>query len=195
MGLCVTNGMLSNPATHRPPSEALLPIIRNANPGDAAGLAQIAEQTFRETFAALNRAEDMDLHCRRSYGESLQTVEISDPGRNTLLVEHEDRLIGYAQLRWGAAPACVVAQRPCEIQRLYVVASWHGHGVAQELMAACIAEARRRRSDAIWLGVWERNPRALAFYRRCGFIEVGDHVFPLGNDPQRDLVMVCPLVT
>ncbi len=175
-------------------------LIRDATRSDARALAQIAEQTFRETFAALNRAEDMDLHCRRSYGESLQATEISDPGRNTLLVEHEDRLIGYAQLRWGAAPACVVAQRPCEIlrpceiQRLYVVADWHGHGVAQELMAACIAEARRRRSDAIWLGVWERNPRAIAFYRRCGFVEVGDHVFPLGDDPQRDLVMVLSLV-
>jgi len=74
-----------------------------------------------------------------------------------------------------------------------VLADWHGHGVAQELMTASIAEARRRRADAIWLGVWERNPRALAFYRRCGFVEVGDHVFPLGNDPQRDLVMVLAL--
>ncbi len=168
-------------------------LIRNAIPGDAAGLAQIAEQTFRETFAALNRAEDMDLHCSRSYGETLQATEISDPGRNTLLVEHEDRLIGYAQLRWGEAPACVVALRPGEIQRLYVLADWHGHGVAQELMTASIAEARHRRADAIWLGVWERNPRALAFYRRCGFVEVGDHVFPLGNDPQRDLVMALSL--
>ena len=168
-------------------------LIRNAVPSDAAALAQVAEQTFRATFGALNRAEDMELHCSRSYGEQLQADEISDPRMTTLLVEHDGGLIGYAQLRWGDAAACVVAQRPCEIQRLYVVANWHGHGVAQELMAASIAEARRRRSDVIWLGVWERNPRAIAFYRRCGFDEVGDHVFPLGNDRQRDLVMALAL--
>ena len=168
-------------------------LIRNAVRSDAARLARFAEEAFRATFGSVNRAEDMALHCRRSYGEALQAAEIADPRRTTLLAEHTGDLIGYAQLRWGEAPACVVALRPGEIQRLYVLADWHGHGVAQELMTASIAEARHRRADAIWLGVWERNPRALAFYRRCGFVEVGDHVFPLGNDPQRDLVMVLAL--
>jgi RimJ/RimL family protein N-acetyltransferase len=56
-------------------------------------------------------------------------------------------------------------------------------------MNACIDVMRDRRSDVVWLGVWERNPRAIAFYRKFGFVEVGDKVFPLGTDPQRDIVM------
>ncbi len=57
-------------------------------------------------------------------------------------------------------------------------------------MRACLGEAIAAGADVVWLDVWERNPRAIAFYRKLGFAENGDHVFPLGNDPQRDIVMV-----
>ena len=106
-----------------------------------------------------------------------------------LLCECEERLAGFAQLRWGDAPSCVAAKAPGEIQRLYVVGDCHGKGVARELMNACIDEMRDRRSDVVWLGVRERNPRAITFYKKFGFVEVGDHAFPLGSDPQRDIVM------
>jgi diamine N-acetyltransferase len=69
------------------------------------------------------------------------------------------------------------------------VREWHGRGVSRPLMDAAIAEARARGGQRIWLGVWEENPRAIAFYRKCGFIEVGTQDFRLGNDLQRDRVM------
>jgi ribosomal protein S18 acetylase RimI-like enzyme len=163
--------------------------IRDAHRDDANRLAQLAETTFRATFAATNTAGNMDSHCRASYGETIQAGEIADPDMVTLLCEEDDRLIGYAQLRWGHAPDCVRARSPGEIQRLYVANDWHGKGVAQKLMAACMDEMTAYESDVVWLGVWERNPRAIAFYRKFGFVEVGDHVFPLGSDPQRDIVM------
>jgi ribosomal protein S18 acetylase RimI-like enzyme len=64
-----------------------------------------------------------------------------------------------------------------------------GQGIAQELMHACIRELEQRGADAVWLGVWEHNPRAIAFYKKSGFVEVGNQVFPLGGDLQRDIVM------
>ncbi|NUO74259.1 MAG: GNAT family N-acetyltransferase [Frateuria sp.] len=163
--------------------------IREANPTDAGQLAQLAEVTFRETFGAANTAQDMELHCRSHYGEAIQADEIVDPSRVTLLAKQDGRLVGFAQVRWRAAPGCVVARAPGEIQRLYVASDWHGKGVAQALMHACIEEMRARGSDVAWLGVWEHNPRAIAFYRKFGFAPVGEHVFPLGGDPQRDIVM------
>ena len=163
--------------------------IRRAHRTDARQLAELAERTFRDTFAATNTVGDMDTHCRANYGEAIQAGEISDPGMVTFLCEESGRLIGYAQLRWGDAPDCVRARSPGEIQRLYVARGWHGKGVAHGLMAACVEEMTTRGSDVVWLGVWERNPRAIAFYRKFGFVEVGDHVFPLGSDPQRDIVM------
>lgn len=164
--------------------------IRKANLGDAMAVAEIAEATFRATFSAMNTTEHMELHCQNSYGERIQASEISNPKMVTLVSEKKSGIIGYAQMRWGHTPSCVSAKSSGEIQRLYVVEGWHGKGVAQELMHACIAEIKQRGSEAVWLGVWERNPRAIAFYKKSGFVEVGDHTFPLGGDLQRDIIMV-----
>jgi ribosomal protein S18 acetylase RimI-like enzyme len=163
--------------------------IRKANRIDANRLSQLAEATFRDTFAAVNAAEDMDLHCQSHFSETIQAGEIANPNMITLLGEDQERLAGFAQLRWEAAPACVLARFPGEIQRLYVASDWHGKGVAQRLMDACIEAMQRRGSDVVWLGVWERNPRAIAFYKKFGFVEVGAHVFAVGRDPQRDILM------
>lgn len=166
-----------------------MPHIRKADIIDASNLAKLQERTFRDTFTETNTAEDLNIHCTTHYSEAIQARELADPGIEVLVCEHEQRLVAYAQLRWGQPPACVNAARPAEIQRFYVSKEWHGKGLAQDLMTAAIARALQRGADQIWLGVWEHNPRAIAFYRKWGFDEVGDHIFPLGTDPQRDIVM------
>lgn len=164
--------------------------IRHATPADARPLAQLAEETFRATFGAMNTAVDMDLHCQTSYSEALQAREIAQPNMLTLLCEQSGQLIGFAQLRWAETPSCVSGKTPGEIQRFYLAHAWHGQGIAQKMMSACLAEMGQHGSDVVWLGVWEHNPRAIAFYEKFGFTAVGDHIFPLGHDPQRDIIMV-----
>ncbi len=171
-----------------------MPFIRPAQSSDAQRLAILAEETFRDTFESVNTVENMTAHCQASYGEAVQSAEISDREMVTLVCEEEENLVAFAQLRWAVAPECVTAERPGEIQRLYVTRSWHGRGIAAELMAACLEEMKSRNSDVAWLGVWERNPRAIAFYRKFGFVEVGEQVFTLGSDSQRDIIMVRPLL-
>lgn len=136
----------------------------------------------------------MDLHCRTSYSAAILAKEIADPDKVTLLCENGGRLVGFAQLRRGKAPSCVVADGAGEIQRLYVISEFHGKGSAHDLMNACMDEMTGHRSDVVWLGVWERNPKAIAFYREFGFHEVGAHVFPLGSDSQRDVVVARTVV-
>ena len=168
--------------------------IRTADVSDARELAGVAEATFRDTFATENSAEDMDAFCKARYGEPIQAAEIANPNMSTLLCEQDRSLIGFAQLRFGEAPSCVVANAPAEIQRLYVAKAFHGLGVAHRLMKESLAEMSSRGHDVVWLGVWERNFRATAFYRKFGFVEVGDHVFTLGSDRQRDIVMARAVV-
>jgi ribosomal protein S18 acetylase RimI-like enzyme len=171
------------------PTDAGSFVIRRADRRDAKPLSRLAERSFRETFEAANTPEDMALHCRSAYSEAIQAAEIDSPGMTSLLCEQAGTLVGFAQLRWGKAPGCVLGDAPGEIQRLYVASDYHGRGVAQALMNACLYEMENRPSDVVWLGVWERNPRAIRFYRKFGFVEVGDHIFRMGNDPQRDIVM------
>lgn len=172
------------------PPIAAAPVVRPATEGDAAALAALAEATFRDAFAGDNTAGDVDAHCARHYGQRRQLEEIRDPAMATFVAESAGRLVGFGQLRAGHAPACVRVAPAREVQRLYVDRDWHGKGVAQALMAAMLALARGQGAGAAWLGVWERNPRAIAFYRKMGFEPVGEHVFTVGSDPQRDLVLL-----
>ena len=163
--------------------------IRRGVPTDAELLAEFGARTFRETFAADNRPEDMALYLSRSYGASQQGAELINPEITTLLAEGDGQLAGYAQLRKNAVPGCVTGNAPLELWRFYVAAPWQGRGVAHRLMNRVVMEARARQAQTLWLAVWERNPRALAFYRKCGFAEMGSQVFQLGTDIQNDRVM------
>lgn len=165
-------------------------MIRRGVLGDAAALAEIGERTFVETFAAVNRAEDMAAFLPRTYGETHQRRELEDPRIVTLIVECEGVIAGFAQLRRGEAPECVPAVDPIEIQRFYVDRAWHGRGIAQSLMRECENVARSAGAATIWLGVWEHNARAIAFYAKCGFRVVGSQPFLLGSDLQTDRIMV-----
>lgn len=172
-----------------------MPVIRRSELSDALRLAELAELTFRNTFEATNTPDDMNLHCANYYSEAIQAREISDPEMATLVCEHAGQLVGFVQLRWKRAADGVKAERPAEIQRLYVREAWHGKGVARDLMSESIALATAAGADQIWLGVWEHNPRAIAFYEKWGFSQVGDHIFPVGSDPQRDIIMTRVVAT
>lgn len=156
-------------------------------------LAGLARTTFFETFAASNDGADMAVHLERAYGVPQQTAELSDPGMITLLVEQDGAAIAYAQIRGDHVPACVTGPAPVELWRFYVGREWHGRGVAQSLMARVKVEARGLGARTLWLGVWEHNSRARAFYGKCGFADVGEHIFLFGTDPQTDRVMTMSL--
>ena len=169
--------------------------IRRGVAIDAADLAELAARTFRETFAADNRPEDMALHMAQAYGTSQQGSELADPSITTLLVDVDGHLVGYAQLRSGSTPECVTGASPLELWRFYIALPWHGRGVARALMDRVEVEACQRGARTLWLGVWEHNERAKAFYRKCGFADVGAHVFMVGKDAQTDRIWMRPVPT
>ena len=166
---------------------------RTAELADAPAVAALAERTFRRTFEADNTPADMNEHCRKSYSAEIQAAELSNPAIETIVCEEDDgTLIGYAQLRSGAPPE-VTGPSPIELWRFYVDRAHHGRGVAQALMTAAIAAADHKGARTLWLGVWERNPRAQAFYRKSGFVDVGAHDFMVGRDIQTDRLMARPI--
>ncbi len=161
-------------------------MIRPATASDAVRLAEFAARTFADTFAAANRPEDIAEYLAKTYGEAQQGREIADPRVITLLGEHDGGLVAFAQVK-------IEEENRIEIARFYVDRERHGRGVAQELMQAVIDEAGRIRAKKLWLGVWERNDRAIAFYAKCGFRGEGSQPFLLGSDLQTDRVMVLDL--
>ena len=168
-------------------------VIRRGVVADAAALAEFAARTFEQTFAGDNRPEDMAAHRAAAYGVAQQSAELADPDVVTLVALDRERLVGYAQIRRGAAPDCVTHAAPVELQRFYLDRGEHGSGLAMGLMSAVHAAVREFGGRHLWLGVWERNARALAFYAKSGFVDVGSKVYVVGQDPQIDRVMVAPV--
>ena len=164
--------------------------IVRATTADAARLATLAAATFSDTFAADNTADDMAAYLAQTFGERRQRDELEAPGNLVLFAERDGQTVGYAMLRDGAAPSCVDGDAPLEIARLYAIRGAIGSGIGSALMSACLETAAERGRDVLWLGVWERNARAIAFYERWGFRDVGSQSFQLGTDRQTDRVMM-----
>jgi ribosomal protein S18 acetylase RimI-like enzyme len=163
--------------------------IRRATEGDADLLAELGATTFYESFAAQNTAENMKAYLAATFGPEQQRTELADSQSTFLIAENDGVAIGYAHLRAGKTPACVSDPETIELVRLYVSSTFQGSGVGARLMDACLAEARQAGYQTIWLGVWQQNTRAQAFYNRWNFSIVGEHVFQLGEDAQTDWLM------
>jgi GNAT superfamily N-acetyltransferase len=163
--------------------------IRRATAADNELLAEVGARAFADTFAADNTPEDMAAYLAGAFSPAQQSAELADPGSVFLVAEVNGETAGYARLRQGPPPGVPTGQKPIEIVRFYALPAWIGRGVGAALMAACLAEAERRGCDALWLDVWEHNPRARAFYARWGLAEVGTQAFQLGGDRQTDILM------
>jgi GNAT superfamily N-acetyltransferase len=173
--------------------------IRHAQPADVEMLTAIGARTFSETFLPDNHREDVDAYVASAFTSARQLAELRDPDMTTLLAESDGvggvySPIGYAQVHEVTAPECVTGRAPIELARFYLDRAWHGTGLAAQFMGAVLRIAEERTSHTIWLGVWERNVRAIAFYRKQGFADVGSHVFQLGTDAQTDRIMARPVV-
>lgn len=163
--------------------------IRTATLSDASLLSELGRRTFLDAFAADSRESDMTAYLVGAFGVDIQTRELADPSSAFLVAQVGGRAVGYSRLRFGSAPTCVCAVRPVEIARFYSDSPWIGRGVGAALMKACLDEAAARACDVVWLDVWDRNARAIAFYSKWGFEVVGEADFVLGDDVQHDLLM------
>jgi diamine N-acetyltransferase len=162
------------------------PLIRLALRPDLPALTELAARTFYDAFVATNTPENMQAYMSTAFTVEQFTDEWEDALATFYLAELDGQMVGYAKLFRPEPPDCVNERNAIELSRLYVAQDFHGHGVAPALIEHCFKAARREKFKAMFLGVWEHNPRAQAFYRKHGFARVGEHVFPMGDDPQID---------
>ena len=164
--------------------------IRQATTADAALYSAIAQASFVDTFGKDNTPDDMAQYCADAFSEAIQRRELADERNVVLVAERDGGVVGYAMLRIDNAPDSVPDRDAIEIARLYSVARVIGTGVGAALMQRSLEIGAARGHRSVWLGVWEHNPRAIAFYERWGFVDVGAKSFVLGADHQTDRVMM-----
>ena len=163
--------------------------VQKISISDLPALQKIGRQTFYETFAASNTEENITKYLEEGFSEDKLTTELEDQNAEFYFATLDNEVIGYLKLNFGASQTELKDDKALEIERIYVLQEFHGKKVGQILYNKAIEVAKDKKSDYVWLGVWEENPRAISFYKKNGFEEFDKHIFKLGNDEQTDIMM------
>lgn len=165
--------------------------IRIATGKDASLVADLSRETFYNAFAPANTKEDMDKYMNEVFIREKLMTEPDLPNNIFLLAYAGNEVAGYVRLRDKHIPETPLGtDNVIEIARIYAVSAETGKGIGTALMNRCIEIAKEKNRAYIWLGVWEKNDKAIRFYERFGFKRFGEHEFVLGNDVQTDWLMM-----
>lgn len=167
--------------------------LRKASLQDLVQLQQIGRQTFFETFAASNSEQNLNAYLEEGFSLAKLTAELQNPNSMFYFAELDHAFIGYLKVNTGPAQTELQDEHALEIERIYVLQAYHGKKVGQLLYEKALQLAQQAKASYLWLGVWEKNPRAIQFYRKNGFVEFDKHTFIVGDDVQTDLMMKRPV--
>lgn len=163
--------------------------LRQCNTSDLDKLRELSISTYDETFAHLNTPEDMQAYLDEAFQIEKLSAELHNPESSFYFLYDNQQVAGYLKLNEASAQSDIHDASSLEIERIYVASEFQGKGFGQFLMNQAISIASIRRKTYVWLGVWEKNEKAIQFYKKNGFYEIGTHAFVMGNDVQRDFVM------
>lgn len=155
----------------------------------------ISKLTFIETFAAVNTKENMEQYLGENLSIDQLTVELNNRFTEFYFAHLENKVIGYLKINFGQAQTAITDHTALEIERIYVLKEFYGEGAGQVLYDAALEIAKKRKAPYLWLGVWEENQRAIAFYKKNGLVAFGKHIFILGEDQQTDILMKLNLLS
>jgi len=165
--------------------------IRLATDKDAPLIADLSRETFYNAFAPANTKKDMDKYMNEVFTREKLMAELDLPDNIFLLAYAGNEVAGYVRMRDRNIPETALeTDNVIEIARIYAVSSETGKGIGTALMNRCIELSKEKNRAYIWLGVWEKNDKAIRFYERFGFKTFGEHEFVLGTDIQTDWLMM-----
>ncbi len=164
----------------------LIPEIRYATMVDAETLTELSVTTFQQAFAGSSKQENLDDYILTALNPAQLALELQDSNATFCFAELNQQVVGYFKLIEAEVPECVSDSHAIELSRLYVREEFIANKIGAALMQKALEQARAKGYQTIFLGVWEHNTRAQAFYHKWGFKRVGEHIFQMGDDPQID---------
>ena len=163
--------------------------IKKATLSDLPLIEMISVQTFTETFAAVNTSANLANYITSKLNKEILKKELQNKHSSFYLASKSGTIAGYLKVNWGTAQTESLQGDSLEIQRIYVLEDFKGKNIGQLLLMEAIAIAKSKKLEYIWLGVWENNHRALAFYKKNNFITFDTHTFTMGEEFQTDLLL------
>ena len=163
--------------------------IRRCTIKDFDVLRELSIRTYYETFAHLNTPEDMAAYLEDAFNVDKLMAELKDANSEFYFLYYNDKLAGYLKLNEAPSQTDINDKAALEIERIYVSSEFQGEGLGRYLMEQALSVAAERNKEYAWLGVWEKNEKAIRFYKKNGFYEIGTHTFVMGEDVQNDFIM------
>lgn len=164
-------------------------VLKKVSIDAVESLRELSIKTFVETYASFNTEENMELYIREDLSIASLSHQILEPSTEFFFALHQNKPIGFLKINHLSAENTNPGEKGIEIERIYVLKEFQGMKIGHRLYAKVEAIAGNNNYDYIWLGVWEHNSNARKFYERIGFTPFGEHVFKLGEDSQRDILM------
>jgi ribosomal protein S18 acetylase RimI-like enzyme len=163
--------------------------VRLAQTGDHEILADLGRRAFQEAFGRFHDPDDMQAYLDLSFNHETIRIALTYPENTFLIAFWDDEPVGYAKLKRGPAPAELQGYKSIQMERIYALQDYIGKKVGKELMTASLKIASAEKFEKIWLGVWEQNHTAVAFYKKWEFEVIGNRQFEIGNEIHDDFVM------
>ena len=163
--------------------------ISQTKPSEIIDLQKISKETFVEAFSNENSDENMQKYLEENLSIQQLTNELLNSESSFYFARIKEKIIGYLKINFGKAQTDFKEDDSIEIERVYVNEEFQGKNVGQNLLNKAIEICIEKNAQSLWLGVWERNYKAIRFYQKNGFVEFGKHPFILGDDIQTDILM------
>ncbi|MBT2679351.1 GNAT family N-acetyltransferase [Bacillus sp. ISL-35] len=157
---------------------------------DLQTLQEISYQTFNETFKDQNSPENMTAYLDKAFNLNQLENELNNASSQFFFVYVNDAVAGYLKVNSDDAQSEEMGGESLEIERIYVKNEFKKQGLGKYLLNKAVEIAFDTDKEKIWLGVWEKNENAIAFYRKMGFVQSGAHSFYMGDEEQIDLIMI-----
>lgn len=164
-------------------------ILKKCHISDLENLRELAYQTFDDTFGHLNTPENMQVYLEKAFSREKLQDELTNPLSRFFFLAQGSQLVGYLKINEGEAQTDLKDSASLEIERIYIKKEFQGYGLGKKLIEQAVEIAVKEGKQYLWLGVWEKNQKAIAFYKKMGFREVGTHHFYMGDEKQRDFIM------
>jgi diamine N-acetyltransferase len=153
-------------------------------------LHEISCETFHETFKDQNSPDNMSAYLEKAFNIKQLEKEMANPFSQFFLVYFKSEVAGYLKVNSSVAQSEDMGEDSLEIERIYIKNSFQKHGLGKILLNKAIEMAMEQHKKVIWLGVWEKNENAIAFYEKMGFFQTGAHAFYMGDEKQIDFIMI-----
>ncbi|MEC0305013.1 GNAT family N-acetyltransferase, partial [Terribacillus saccharophilus] len=151
--------------------------IKKCSIKDLQILQKVSVETFTDTFKDQNTPENMKAYLDKAYASKKLENELLNTSSQFFFIYLNEELAGYLKVNTDDAQTEEMNDDSLEIERIYVRSKYQKQGLGKYLMNKAIEIATEWNMKAIWLGVWEKNQNAMAFYSKNGFVKTGAHSF------------------